>query len=93
VARGELERLGEPAGGEVVIAADARALLATDGHGEAVRSEHLVRHLERLLEADWPAQAVRADLPEVIVGSKCSSGSNATVRRRLTCSPLAAHRV
>src|SRR5215813_10409804 len=57
----ELEHFGEAAGGEVVIAADARALLEMDGRGEAVRGEHLVRDLERLLEADWPAQALRAD--------------------------------
>jgi hypothetical protein len=33
-----------------------------------VRGEHLVRDLERLLEADWPAQAVPADLQENLVG-------------------------
>src|SRR5262249_35050935 len=40
-----------------------------DGYGKAVRDEHLVRDLERLLEADWPAHTVRSDLQEDLVGS------------------------
>src|SRR5437660_7857923 len=75
VGREELEHLGEAAGGEAVVAADARALLEMDGRGEAVRGEHLVRDLERLLEADWPAQAVRADLQEDLVGNVVVRGA------------------
>src|SRR5262245_46176376 len=71
----ELEHFGEAAGGEVVVAADARALLEMDGRGEAVRGEHLVRDLERLLEADWPAQALRADLQEDLVGNVVVRGA------------------
>jgi hypothetical protein len=33
-----------------------------------MRGEHLVRDHERLLEADWPAQAVPANLQEDLVG-------------------------
>ena len=43
--------------------------------GEAVRGEHLVRDLERLLEADWPAQAVSADLQEDLVGDVVVRGA------------------
>ena len=68
VGREELEHFGEAAGGKVVVAADARALLEMDGRGETVRGEHLVRDLERLLEANWPAQAVSADLQEDLIG-------------------------
>ena len=39
-----------------------------DGLGETVLGEHLVRDLERLLEADGPAQTMRADLQEDLVG-------------------------
>jgi hypothetical protein len=46
VGRKELEHFGEAAGGEAVVAADARALLEMDGRGEAVRGEYLVRDLE-----------------------------------------------
>src|SRR5258707_6374484 len=75
VGREELEHFGEAAGREVVVAADARALLEMDGRGEAVRGEHLVRDLERLLKADWPAQAVRADLQEDLVGNVVVRGA------------------
>src|SRR5882757_3629249 len=68
VGREELEHFGEAAGVKVVVAADARALLEMDGRGETARGEHLVRDLERLLEANWPAQAVSADLQEDLVG-------------------------
>src|SRR5262249_4378878 len=71
----ELEHFGKAVGGEVVVAADARALLEMDGRGEAVRGEHLARDLERLLEADWPAQAVRADLQEDLVGNVVIRGA------------------
>src|SRR5262249_25147997 len=71
----ELEHFGEAAGGEVVAAADARALLDMDGRGKVVRGEHLVRDLKRLLEADWPAQAVRADLQEDLVGNVVVRGA------------------
>src|SRR6516225_11769471 len=64
VGREELEHFGEAVGGEVVVAADARALFEMDGRGEAVRGEHLVRDVERLLEADWPSKAAPADLKE-----------------------------
>src|SRR5258707_2397350 len=67
VGREELEHFDKAAGGKVVVAADARALLEMDGRGEGVGGEHLVRDLERLLEADWPAQAVSADLQEDLV--------------------------
>src|SRR5215213_10189191 len=75
VGREELEHFGEPARGEMVVAADARALLEVDGRGEAVRGEHLVRDLERLLEADWPTQALRTDLQENLVGNIVVRGS------------------
>ena len=58
--REELEYFSEAACGEAVVAADAQALLEMDGRGEAMRDEHLVRDFERLLEADWSAQAVPA---------------------------------
>jgi hypothetical protein len=39
----------------IIVAEDnVRALLEMDGIGEAVRGEHLVRDLERLLEAGGP---------------------------------------
>src|SRR5258708_36351090 len=68
VGREELEYFVEAAGGKVVVAADAGALLEMDGRGETVRGEHFVRDLERLLEANWPAQVVSADLQEDLVG-------------------------
>src|SRR5829696_1551124 len=64
----EVEQLGKAAGGEAVAAADARAFLELDGFGEAVPVEHLVRDLERLLEADGPAQATPTYLQEDLVG-------------------------
>jgi hypothetical protein len=69
VGRKEFEHFGEAAGGEAIVAANARALLEIDGGGEAVRGEHLIRDLERLFEADWPAQTVPADLEEDLVGN------------------------
>src|SRR4051794_27939665 len=75
VGREELEDFGEPARREVVIATDTRALLDMDGRGEAARGEHLVRDLERLLEADWPTQAVRADLQKDLVGNVVVGGA------------------
>ena len=75
VGREELEHLGEAAGGEAVVAADARALLEMDGRGEAVRGEHLVRDLKRLLKADWPSQAAPADLQEDLVGDVVVRGA------------------
>src|SRR5271168_2838289 len=67
VRREELKHFGEAAGGEVVVAADASALLEVDGPGEAPCGEHLVCDLERLLEADRSTQAVPADLEEDLV--------------------------
>src|SRR5947207_6147172 len=64
----EVQQLGKAAGRETVAAADARAFLEMDGLGEAMLGEHLVRDLERLLEADGPTQAMRADLQEDLVG-------------------------
>ena len=61
------QQLGKAAGREAVAAADARAFPEMDGLGEAVLGEHLVRDLERLLEADGPAQAMPADLQEDLV--------------------------
>src|SRR5271157_5631401 len=75
VGREELEHFGEAAGGEVVVAADARALLKMDGRSESVRDKHLVRDLERLLEADWPAEAAPADLQEDLVGDVVVRGA------------------
>src|SRR5437016_5925460 len=71
----KLEYFGEAAGGEVVVAADARAFLEVDGRGEAMRGEHLVRDLERLFKANWPAQAVPADLQEDLVGDVVVRGA------------------
>src|SRR5580704_12811474 len=67
VGREELEHLGEAAGGEAVVPADARAFLEMDVRREAVRGEHLVRDLKRLLETDRPAQLTAADLQEDLV--------------------------
>src|SRR3954470_9155997 len=63
----EVQQLGKAAGREAVAAADARAFLKLEGPGEAVPDEHLVRNLERLLEAAGPAQAMPADLQEYLV--------------------------
>src|SRR5260370_30167321 len=63
----EVQQLGKAAGCEAVAAADARAFLEMDGLGEAALGEHLVRDLERLLEANGPAQAMPADLQEDLV--------------------------
>jgi hypothetical protein len=71
----EFEHFGEAARGEAVVAADARALLEMDGSGETLGSENLVRDLERLLEADWPAQAVPADLQKDLVGDVIVRGA------------------
>src|SRR5919198_5540753 len=71
----QLEHFGEAAGGEAVVAADARALLEMDGRGEVVRGEHLVRDLKRFLEADRPAPALRADLQEDLVGNVVVRGA------------------
>src|SRR3954468_23689460 len=60
----EVQQLGKTAGREMVAAANARAFLEVDGLGEAVPDENLVGDLERLLEADRPAQAMPADLQE-----------------------------
>src|SRR5664279_1858107 len=68
VGREELKHFGEATGGKVVVAADARALLKMDGRGETVRGEVLIGDLERLLKANWPAQAVCAGLQEDLVG-------------------------
>src|SRR5262245_26821332 len=68
VRREELEHFGKAAGVKVIVAAYARSLLEMDVRDETVRGEHLVGDVERLLEADWPAKAVRADLEEDLVG-------------------------
>jgi hypothetical protein len=67
VGRKEPQHFGEAAGGETVVAADARALLEMDCCGEAMRGEHLVHDLKLLLEADRRAQAVPANLQEDLV--------------------------
>src|SRR5215216_6565315 len=73
----EVQQLGEAAGREAVVAADARPFLEMDGMGKVVLRKHLVRDLERLLEADRPAQAMTADLQEDLVGEVGSSrGTN-----------------
>ena len=46
-----------------------------DGVGEALRGEHLVGDLERLLEADRPAEAPSADLQEDLVGDVVVRGA------------------
>src|SRR5688572_15041208 len=63
----EVQQLGKAAGRDAVAAADARAFLEVDGLGEAVPDEHLVRALERLLQAAGPAQTMPADLQEALV--------------------------
>src|SRR5687767_13036756 len=60
----EVQQLGKRAGREAVATANARPFLESDGLGEPVPAEHLFRDLKRLLEADGPAQALRADLQE-----------------------------
>src|SRR5262245_22934127 len=51
----EVQKPSKATSREAVAAADARAFLEMDGLGEAALGEHLVRDLERLLEADRPA--------------------------------------
>ncbi len=68
--REQLEHLGEAAGGQAVVPADARALLEMEGASEAVRGERLIGDFERLLEADRPAEAPAADLQEDLVGGE-----------------------
>ena len=68
VGREELEHLGETAGREPVVAADAGALLEMDGVARPCAASICVRDLERLLEADRPAQLMGADLQEDLVG-------------------------
>src|SRR6478672_12941663 len=63
----EVQQLGKAAGREAVAAAGARAFLEMDGLSEAVLGEHLVRDLERLREADGPAQAMPAEFQEDLV--------------------------
>src|SRR5271163_2496176 len=46
-----------------------------DLRGEIVRGEHLVRDLQRLLEADGPAQAPPADLQEDLIGDVVVRGA------------------
>src|ERR1700731_1266429 len=75
VGRKEPQHFGEAAGGEAVVAADARALLEMNGCGEAMPGEHLVRDLKRLLEANWPAQAVPANLKEDLVSDVVVRGA------------------
>ena len=62
VEREKRQHFGKASGAKAVVAADARALLKMDGRRKTVRGEHFVCNLERLLEADGPAQAVPADL-------------------------------
>src|SRR5215207_11183848 len=64
----EVQQPGKAAGREAVAAADARAFLESDGLGETVLDEHLVRDLERLFEADGPAQTMPADFQKDLVG-------------------------
>src|ERR1700679_1572717 len=71
----QLKHFGEAARGEVVVAADARPLLKMDGCGEAVRDEHLIRDLQRFLEADRPAQPAPANLQEDLVGGVIVRGA------------------
>src|SRR5215475_8358664 len=68
VGREELQQLGQAARREVIVAADARSFLEMNGIGKVLLGEHLVRDLERLLEADRPAEALPADLQENLVG-------------------------
>src|SRR5262245_40907670 len=63
-----VQQLGKAAHHEAVAAADPRAFLEMDGLGKAVLAEHVVRDLERLREADGPAQTMRTDLEENLVG-------------------------
>src|SRR5262245_28017333 len=65
----EVQQLGKAARHEAVAAADPRTFLEMDGLSEAVLGEHLVRDLERLLEADGRAQAMRTDLQEDLIGN------------------------
>src|SRR5262249_35295005 len=64
----EVQQPSKTAGREAVVAADARPLHEVDGIGKVVLRERLVCDLERLLEADRPAQAMPADLQEDLVG-------------------------
>ena len=68
VGREELEHLGETASRKPVITADAGALLEVNGLAKALRGEHRVRDVERLLETDRPAQSMGPDLQEDLVG-------------------------
>src|SRR5688500_656581 len=60
----EVQQPGKAAGREAVAAADPRACVESDSVVEVVPEEHLVRDRERLLGADVPAQAMRADFQE-----------------------------
>ena len=73
--REEFEHLGETAGGEAVVAADARALLEMDRRVETMGGENFIRDLERFLEADRSAQATPADLEEDLVRDIVVRGS------------------
>src|SRR5271165_6068459 len=75
VGREELEHFRETAGGEAVVATDARALLKMDGRGEPVRFQHSVRNLKRFLKADRRAKAVPADLQKDLVGDIIVGGA------------------
>jgi hypothetical protein len=64
---------------EVRVATDARALLEMDGGSKVVCGEHFVRDLERLLQADWSAQAVSAGLEEDLVSDVVVRSSSARI--------------
>src|SRR4051794_29690709 len=62
----QVQHLGETTG---VAATYARAFLQSDGLREAVPRKHLVRDLQRLLQAHRRAQAIRSHLEEDLVGN------------------------
>src|SRR5262245_62324113 len=63
----QVQQLGEAAGREAIVAADARALDEMDGIGEAVGGKHAVRDLERFFETYGSAERP-ADLEKDLVG-------------------------
>ena len=64
----EAQHMGEAPGRKAVAGAKARSLLEPDRLREAVFGEEPVCNLERLFEADRPAQAMATDFQEDLVG-------------------------
>src|SRR5262249_14145796 len=64
----QAQHLVEAACREVVAAADARTFFEVNSLLEILLGEQLVRHLQRLLEADGSSETTSADLQEDLIG-------------------------